>query len=92
MIYRIKKVLYRILPTRWYLASMQYGFFVLFDLGLLKQDTRFKFHYAVKKLIQETDVVLDIGANLGYFSKLFARKTEKVSCMQWNRFPIFING
>ena len=77
MISRIKKVLYRILPTRWYLASMQYGFFVLFDLGLLKQDTRFKFHYAVKKLIQETDVVLDIGANLGYFSKLFARKNRK---------------
>ena len=70
MIVRIKKILYRILPTSLYLACMQHGFFILFDLGILKSDERFKFHYATKKLIKEGDVVLDIAFTAG--AALFA--------------------
>lgn len=91
MIVRIKKILYRILPTSLYLACMQHGFFILFDLGILKSDERFKFHYATKKLIKEGDVVLDIGANLGYFSKLFARKNTKGTLYSIEPIPIFFN-
>lgn len=91
MIVRIKKILYRILPTSLYLACMQHGFFILFDLGILKSDERFKFHYATKKLIKEGDVVLDIGANLGYFSKLFARKNTKGTLYSIEPIPMFFN-
>ena len=91
MIVRIKKILYRILPTSLYLACMQHGFFILFDLGILKSDERFKFHYATKKLIKEGDVLLDIGANLGYFSKLFARKNTKGTLYSIEPIPMFFN-
>ena len=70
---------------------MQHGFFILFDLGILKSDERFKFHYATKKLIKEGDVVLDIGANLGYFSKLFARKNTKGTLYSIEPIPMFFN-
>ena len=70
---------------------MQHGFFILFDLGILKSDERFKFHYATKKLIKEGDVVLDIGANLGYFSKLFARKNTKGTLYSIEPIPLFFN-
>lgn len=70
---------------------MQHGFFMLFDLGLLKSDERFKFHYATKKLINEGDIVLDIGANLGYFSKLFARKNTKGTLYSIEPIPLFFN-
>ena len=91
MIVRIKKILYRILPTSLYLACMQHGFFILFDLGILKSDERFKFHYATKKLIKKGDVVLDIGANLGYFSKLFARKNTKGTLYSIEPIPMFFS-
>lgn len=64
---------------------------MLFDLGILKSDERFKFHYATKKLIKEGDVVLDIGANLGYFSKLFARKNTKGTLYSIEPIPMFFN-
>ena len=70
---------------------MQHGFFILFDLGILKSDERFKFHYATKKLIKEGDIVLDIGANLGYFSKLFARKNTKGTLYSIEPIPMFFS-
>jgi FkbM family methyltransferase len=66
---RIKKILYTLLSERQYLRILHRSFYLLFDLGLLKNDKRFKFHYAVKKLIQPEYTVVDIGANLGYFSR-----------------------
>ncbi|MFM7566191.1 MAG: FkbM family methyltransferase [Flavobacteriales bacterium] len=58
-------------------------------MGILKRDSRFKFHYAAKKLIMEEDVVLDIGANLGYFSKLFARLNPKGTLYAFEPIPLF---
>jgi FkbM family methyltransferase len=91
MIFRIKRLLYRLLPAHVYVALVQRGFFLLFDLGLLRSDARFKFHYAAKKLIRETDIVLDIGANLGYFSKLFARINSKGKLYSIEPIPLFFN-
>ena len=89
VIFTIKKLLFRILPQALYLKAMHIGFFILYDLGILKNDKRFKFHYAVKSFIKEGYTVIDIGANLGYFSKIFARKTTKGKLICIEPIPFF---
>ena len=69
----MKKLLYMILPERAYLFTLHRFFYLLYDLGLLKNKEAFKFHYFIKRIIQPQFVVIDIGANLGYFAKNFAR-------------------
>ncbi|MBM3161080.1 MAG: FkbM family methyltransferase [Bacteroidetes bacterium] len=63
---------------------MHRGFYLLYSLGLLKKDSKFKYHYAVKKWIHKTDYVVDIGANLGYFAKTFSKLAHegKVICIE----------
>lgn len=80
----IKKLLFRILSEKAYLHLMHRGFFLLYDLNLLKNDKSFKYHYKVNELIHADYTVVDIGANLGYFSKNFARLTPKgrVICIE----------
>lgn len=45
----------------------------MYRLGLLKNKPAFKYHYFIQKMIQDDYVVIDIGANLGYFAKTFSR-------------------
>jgi FkbM family methyltransferase len=73
MIKFVKTLLYKLLGRDKYLLCLHYCFFILFDLGFLKSDTVYKYHYFVKHLIKPGDVVLDIGANLGYYSRIFNR-------------------
>ena len=84
MISFVKRILFKLLTQRAYLKAMHRGFYILFDLGLLKNDRRFKYHYIVKQLIKKDFTVIDIGANLGYFAKTFARLTPegKVICIE----------
>jgi FkbM family methyltransferase len=84
MISFVKRILFKLLTQRAYLKAMHRGFYFLFDLGLLKRDKRFKFHYIVKQLIEKDFTVIDIGANLGYFAKIFARLSPqgKVICIE----------
>ncbi len=58
-----------------YLKTLHRGFYFMYNLGLLKKDERFKYHYLVQDLIEDDYTVVDIGANLGYFSKNFAKLT-----------------
>lgn len=85
MIKFIKKILYKFLNQATYLKSLHRAFFFLYDTGLLKKSEIYKYHYFVKKIINEGDFVVDIGANLGYFSKIFSRlvgKKGKVICVE----------
>ena len=66
---RIKRLLLSILSEQQYLRLLHRGFYALLDLGLLKGNRKFKFHYNIYSIINKKDVVLDIGANLGYFAK-----------------------
>ncbi len=91
MIFYIKKLLFKILRPTSYLKTLHTGFYAMFDLGLLKNDARFKYHYMVKNIIQPTDTVVDIGANLGYFSKNFARLTPKGKLISIEPIPLFFN-
>lgn len=71
----IKKLLYKILGQHQYLNVLSFLFPYMFKWGFLKNNKEYDFHYYVKKLIKPTDTVIDIGANLGYYSGIFAKLT-----------------
>ena len=81
---QIKRILFSILSEKRYLRLLHRSFYFMLDLGLLKGNSKFKYHYKVKEIIKEKDVVLDIGANLGYFAKSFSRLASngKVICIE----------
>ena len=84
MVAFIKKILFKLLRQKSYLKTLHRGFYLLYYLGFLKNDARFKYHYVVRYIIQNDYTIIDIGANLGYFSKNFARiaKKGKVICIE----------
>jgi len=85
MVKSVKKILYKVLGQKLYLKTMHYFFFKFYDLGFLRNNFSFKYHYFVKNLVQDGDYVVDLGANLGYFSKIFSRlvgKEGKVICIE----------
>ena len=71
----IKRLIYKTLGLKNYLRILQRTYFLLYRLGMLKYNRNYDYHYFVKHLINEGDVIIDIGANLGYYSLLFARWT-----------------
>ncbi len=71
----IKKLLYQLLGQDKYLQLLSFLFPYIFNNGLLKNNQEYAFHYFVKNLIKPTDTVIDIGANLGYYSGIFAKLT-----------------
>ena len=85
----VKKVLYKILPESSFLGLHHVGFYFLYNLGVLKGKQSFKYHYGVKTWIQPTDHVVDIGANLGYFAKTFAKLTPQGSLTCIEPIPAF---
>ena len=68
----IKAWLYKKLGLKKYLQLLQTIFLFEYKTGLLKFSNKYKWHYFVKKLIQKDDTIIDIGANLGYFSYVFS--------------------
>jgi len=70
---KLKAWLYKTLGLRNYLLALQKSFLVEYKTGFLKWNEKYKWHYFVKKLIAPTDTVIDIGANLGYFSYVFSK-------------------
>ncbi|MET0391483.1 MAG: FkbM family methyltransferase [Chitinophagaceae bacterium] len=56
-----------------YLKLLHTGFHVLYSVGGLRRNRSYKCHYFNKLIIRKGDYILDIGANLGYYTKLFAR-------------------
>lgn len=67
-----KKALFKILGLKNYLRVLHRGFHFSYAMGFLKNNNIYKYHYFDKKFIREGDAVLDIGANLGYYTLLFA--------------------
>ena len=69
----IKQTLYKLLGVTSYLTVVSRLFFISYSMGLLKKDKTFDCHYFIRNLIRKGDHVIDIGANLGYYSRLFAK-------------------
>lgn len=85
----LKRILYKILSPKKYLQVLQVVFYWMYDWNLLKGKPAFKYHYLIKKVIQPDFTVVDIGANLGYFSKNFARLTPKGKLISIEPIPLF---
>ena len=85
----LKKLLYKLLSQRAYLKTLHRSFYLLYSCGFLKKDERFKYHYMVKQLIQQDYTVVDLGANLGYFSKTFARLAKNGKLISIEPVPVF---
>ncbi len=66
MIGRIKQLLARLLGMNNYLLFISRAYFYLYQLGILKN--QYPENYLVKRLVSKGDYVIDLGANLGYFT------------------------
>lgn len=69
----IKKFLYRILPLKGYLKTVSRLYFVSFNAGLLRGKKAFDYPYFLPNIIKRGDTVIDIGANLGYYTVPMAK-------------------
>ncbi len=74
---RIQRIIFKKLSLENYLRLLQRSYFILYKMGILRFNKSYSLHYFVKKLIDKGDVVIDIGANLGYYSVLFAEWVGK---------------
>ncbi len=71
----IKRTLFKIFGLKNYLKIVSSAFFFLYRTNLLKKNPSIQHHYFVKKLIKEGAYIIDVGANLGYYSVIFASLT-----------------
>ncbi len=67
----INKILYKSLSQRNYLKFLNTSFLSLYKMGLLKSNPKYQYHYFAKNFVSPGDTVIDLGANLGYYSNLF---------------------
>ncbi len=73
----IKALLNKLLGQKNYLRLTSTVFFHYFNKGWLNDNPSYYSHYFVKNLIQQGETVIDIGGNLGYFTKIFSRLVGK---------------
>jgi FkbM family methyltransferase len=73
----LKRIIFKILGVKAYLRVISSLFFVAYYCGFLKGKKNYDCHYIVRKLIKEGDVIIDLGANLGYYSRIFSKLTGK---------------
>ena len=69
----VKRMLYRGLPLEKYLRVVSRGFFVGYRLGVGRRSAAYEYPRFLKNLVRWGDTVIDIGANLGYYSRIMSR-------------------
>lgn len=69
----IHKLLYKILPLRIYLRVVSSMLFALQRIGYGRYSEMLEYIYHLEKLISKGSVAIDIGANLGYYSRTMAK-------------------
>lgn len=71
----LKTLLYKLAGKLNYLRIVSSLFFLFYRTGLLKLFSSFDTHYLAPSLVKRGWVILDIGANLGYYSVILAEAT-----------------
>lgn len=74
---KLYSLLFKNLSLKNYLRFLQESYFILYNINILRLSHNYDLHYYVKNLINRGDTVIDIGANLGYYSFLFAKWVGK---------------
>ena len=69
----IKRFVTAIFGLKNYLRISQRVFLLYYRLRILQNNSKYEYHYFVKHLINEGDIIIDFGANIGYYSFLFAK-------------------
>lgn len=80
-----RKVSFNLLGLNGYLALVRKSFFIAYNSGYLKHDPTYSWHYFVSRVLRRGDIVIDIGANMGYYSTIFSKsvsKQGKVYCVE----------
>lgn len=65
----LHRLLYRLLPLKWYLWVVSRLFFLCYGLGWGRKKRSMEYVYHLPNLVQKGDTAIDIGANLGYYSR-----------------------
>lgn len=66
------RILYRLLPLEGYLRVVSRLFFLYRALGIGRTGRALEYNYHLQQLVKEGDTVIDIGANLGYYTRPMA--------------------
>lgn len=69
----IHRLLYRLLPLDGYLRAVSRLFFLWQRLGIGRYAPATEYVYHLPQLVRPGDVCIDIGANLGYYTRTIAR-------------------
>lgn len=69
----VHKLLYRLLPLEGYLRVVSALFFLWKRLGIGRNSAELEYVYYLDKLVHSGDYCIDIGANLGYYTKTLSR-------------------
>jgi len=74
---KARQILYKHLSFDQYLSALSRLYFFSYRTGILRNSPMGQYPYFLKKIIKKGDVIIDIGANLGYYACLFARLVGK---------------
>ena len=66
------RILYRLLPLEGYLRVVSRLFFLYRALGIGRTGRALEYNYHLQQLVKKGDTVIDIGANLGYYTRPLA--------------------
>lgn len=68
----VKRTLYKHLSLESYLKVLSSMFFVGYRMGLARRSAAYEYPHFLHRLVSKGDTVIDIGANLGYYSRLLS--------------------
>ncbi len=69
----LHKILYRILPLKLYLRVVSSMLFILLRFGWGRDKESVEYIYHLGDLVREGDIAIDIGANLGYYTRTLSK-------------------
>ena len=73
MMNALRKLLYRLLPLESYLRAVSRLYFIYMRLGLGRRSEAVEYVRLLPQLVRRGDTCIDIGANLGYYSRPLSR-------------------